>query len=274
MSNEVVLCILEGKKPDKAIFNQLKSIFFKDRNVDFFYIGISIYGLYNKILSYKSDIDIDFIDIFPIIKQIIVEQHNEKEFGEFGEFDDFLNLKQNNISEIFLFFDYDGQDKNNSIKNPETIDAMLEFFNNETEFGKLYINYPMVESYKHLIHDSVKVVDILPEEHYKTFVAKKENCIKTAEQPTKLNKNDWINLFLPHFKSTNHLFLDTFSLPQTYQETQQMSQLTIYQQQKQKYIEPNQQIMVLNSFAWFLLEYLGEKLFNEWQAIDNQEKSQ
>ncbi|STZ64046.1 Uncharacterised protein [Moraxella lacunata] len=267
MSNEVVLCILEGKKPDKAIFNQLKSIFFKDRNVDFFYIGISIYGLYNKILSYKNDID--FIDIFPIIKQIIVEQHNEKEFGEF---DEFLKLKQNNISEIFLFFDYDGQDKNNSIKNPETIDAMLEFFNNETEFGKLYINYPMVESYKHRIDNKIEVITINNNMHYKTFVA--SICDKKLEQIGKLNRNDWISLFLPHLKSTNHLFLNEFSLPQTYQDAQQISQLTIYQQQKQKYIEPNQQIMVLNSFAWFLLEYLGEKLFNEFQVIDNQEKSQ
>lgn len=267
MSKEIVLCILEGKKPDIAIFNQLKSIFFKDRDVEFFYIGISIYGLYNKILSYKNDINdigIDFIDIFPIIKQIITEQHNEKEFGGFGEF---LKLKQNNISEIFLFFDYDGQDKNNYIKNPNTIHEMLEFFNNETTYGKLYVNYPMVESYKHQISNKIEVVDIKNNTHYKTFVA--SICDKRLEQIGKIDRNDWLILFLSHLKSTNDLFHQEFKLPSHYSETQIMSQSSIYAKQKEKYIEPNKQIMVLSSFSWFLLEYLGEKLFNEWQAIDN-----
>lgn len=264
MSKEIVLCILEGKKPDKAIFNQLKSIFFKDRDVEFFYIGISIYGLYNKILSYKNDIGIDFIDIFPIIKQIITEQRNEKEFGGF---DEFLKLKQNNISEIFLFFDYDGQDKNNYIKNPNTIDKMLEFFNNETTYGKLYVNYPMVESYKHRISNKIEVVAIKNNTHYKTFVA--SICDKRLEQIGKIDRNDWLILFLSHLKSTNDLFHQEFKLPSHYSETQIMSQSSIYAKQKEKYIEPNKQIMVLSSFSWFLLEYLGEKLFNEWQAIND-----
>lgn len=260
-NKEVILCILEGKKPDMAIFHQLKSTFFKSRDVEFFYIGISIYGFYNRILKYKDDIG--FIDVFPIIKQIIIDQKNEKEFGKFKEF---LELKKNQISEIFLFFDYDGQDKMNLNKHPNTIDEMLKFFNNETEFGKLYINYPMAESYKHSINDKIEIFSINNEMHYKTFVSK--NCDKKLERISKLDKNDWLRLFLPHLKSTNYLFSKQFLLPNAYLETQKMSQLSIYQQQKQRYIQPNQEIMVLSSFSWFLLEYLGKPLFLEWQAMN------
>lgn len=259
-NKEVVLCILEGKKPDTAIFRQIKANFFKNKNIEFFYIGISIYDFYNRILEYKEDID--FINIFPIIKQVIIDQKREKEFSKFREF---LELKQNQISEIYLFFDYDGQDKDNSDKNPNTVEEMIEFFNNETDFGKLYVNYPMAESYKHPINNNVEIFAINSEIHYKTFVA--SNCDKTLEQMNKLDRDKWLRLFLPHLKSTNHLFSNQFVLPNTYLEAQKMSQLSIYQQQKQRYIQSNQEIMVLSSFSWFLLEYLGEKLFLEWQAI-------
>lgn len=261
-NKEVILCILEGKKPDMAIFHQIKSTFFKSRDVEFFYIGISIYDFYNRILKYKNDIG--FIDVFPIIKQIIIDQQKEKEFVKFKEF---LELKQNQISEIFLFFDYDGQDKDNSTKNPNTIDEMLDFFDNETVFGKLYVNYPMAESYKHRIDGNIEFFSINNEIHYKTFVA--SICDKKLEQISKLDRKDWLQVFLPHLKSTNHLFSNQFLLPNTYLETQKMSQLSIYHQQKQQYIQPNQKIMILSSFSWFLLEYLGEKLFLEWQEIDS-----
>lgn len=50
-------------------------------------------------------------------------------------------------TEIFLFFDYDFQESRLTLEeNNRHIGEMLEYFNDETENGKLYINYPMVES--------------------------------------------------------------------------------------------------------------------------------
>lgn len=57
-------------------------------------------------------------------------------------------LTRDDFSEVYLFFDYDGHQNNLSFENSETdvINEMLSNFDNETENGKLYISYPMVEA--------------------------------------------------------------------------------------------------------------------------------
>lgn len=51
------------------------------------------------------------------------------------------------FSAIYLIFDFDPHYQKYSDK---TILNILNFFSNETENGKLYINYPMVEAFYHL----------------------------------------------------------------------------------------------------------------------------
>lgn len=53
------------------------------------------------------------------------------------------------FSQIFLFFDYDFQNRLGTQKVNGILDEMLDFFSDETENGKLYINYPMIESLKY-----------------------------------------------------------------------------------------------------------------------------
>ncbi len=57
------------------------------------------------------------------------------------------NISKDQIAEIYLFFDYDKHASNSS---DEKIKKMLEVFDNETEKGKLYISYPMIEAIKHI----------------------------------------------------------------------------------------------------------------------------
>lgn len=260
MDNEdVVLLITEGEKLDKRILNQVQSLFLPNQKVKIFPICLNIYNLYSKMIE-SDDFGTEFIDVFSVIQAIAKEQtaSNNPEL---------LALKRNQISEIFLFFDYDGHDTLAPIYQT-CIENMFELFNDETENGKLYINYPMVESYKHPIQDNIEVIDIFTDIHYKTHVAL--ICDKKIENIGKLKeKNDWLNIFNPHIKSSNHLFVQEFLFPQNYSETLKMSQREIYKRQKEQYIHPENKIMVLSSFSWFLLEYLGEKLFLEWQTLAN-----
>lgn len=53
------------------------------------------------------------------------------------------------FSQVFLFFDYDFQNRIGTQKVNNILDEMLDFFDDETENGKLYINYPMIESLKY-----------------------------------------------------------------------------------------------------------------------------
>ena len=259
VNQDIVLLITEGEKLDIRILNQVKKSFLPNQNIKIFPICLNIYTLYQK-MSRHDDFGTEFIDVFSIIKEIIKEQESSNN-------EEFFALKRNQISEVFLFFDYDGHDTLVE-RYPHCIEEMLELFDDETGNGKLYINYPMVESYKHPIDNRIEILDIFPEIHYKEFVA--SICDKKFENVNKLNKTDWLTLFLPHLKSTNDLFCKEFSLPKHYVDTQTMTQISIYQKQKEQYVNPDRKIMVLSSFSWFLLEYLGENLFLEWQSVNSE----
>ena len=58
-----------------------------------------------------------------------------------------IGLSRDDFSEVYLFFDYDAHQTNlgKTVKE-DVIHQMLESFDNETENGKLYISYPMVEA--------------------------------------------------------------------------------------------------------------------------------
>ena len=58
-----------------------------------------------------------------------------------------MNLNGKAFSDIYLVFDYERQYSNFSDIG---LEHMMSFFNNSTENGLLFINYPMVESYKHI----------------------------------------------------------------------------------------------------------------------------
>ena len=68
------------------------------------------------------------------------------------------NADDETFQEIYLIFDYDGHvpmplyddDSGNRIDGDKAIMDMLQYFNDETNYGKLFINYPMVESVKYL----------------------------------------------------------------------------------------------------------------------------
>ena len=56
-------------------------------------------------------------------------------------------LSREDFSEVFLFFDYDAHQTNlGNADGQDALKQMLESFDNETENGKLYVSYPMVEA--------------------------------------------------------------------------------------------------------------------------------
>ena len=129
------LLIVEGEREKDELFNLIFQCFPEldiDIN-DIWIYGTNIYKLYNNIEEYygedwiEQDIDLPLI----ISRKEKMEQVRYKV--------DFNN--------IILVFDYERQDPNFSEKN---IEEMQNYFKDSTDIGKLYLNYPMLESYKHL----------------------------------------------------------------------------------------------------------------------------
>lgn len=128
------LLIVEGNHEKNKLFQLIFKIFPEiDISIDDVWIyGTNIYILYNDIVKeygdewYEDDVDLAFV------------------VGKKKNHSTILNKKD--FTNIFLIFDYEHHDPNFS--EPK-INHMQQYFSDSTDIGKLYINYPMIESYEH-----------------------------------------------------------------------------------------------------------------------------
>ena len=134
-----ILFITEGKKPDKNLVKSVcnfQSNFFSHKiDYEIVVFSTNIYSLYEKLKENQYEQTVEHIC--------------ELSDGEF-------EYTSEDFSLIYLFFDLDAQhykkDKNLE-KIYNKIEEMLNLFNAETENGKLFLSYPMVEA-NNYFHES------------------------------------------------------------------------------------------------------------------------
>ena len=233
MSNYILL-IFEGQKTEKQIFESLNQYFLNEKENTILLSAYCshIYSLYHTI---ENDSD---LDLFVLLKQ---RTANQKILSD---------ISRDEVAEIYLFFDYDGHDPT---ATDEKLTEMLTHFNEETENGKLYISYPMVESLKHLRQDSPfenTVVDIHNQSSYKQFAS--ENCDQDYVSFKNIEPSCWKIMLSEHCKKLNHLMTEQFELP-----SELTSQIDEFNMQKQKHITPNNQVAVISAFPIFIADYYG-----------------
>ena len=132
-----ILILTEGKDPDKKLIEHIVKEFQIKGEVIWAKIG-TIYAFYKDIKE-KYDENMDVI-------RYIKYKYSDKISKEF---------KASEISYVYLFFDYDLHSKlNEEYENIEKIYERINeiseinsFFENETENGKLYLSFPMIEAY-------------------------------------------------------------------------------------------------------------------------------
>lgn len=125
--------IVEGEAREPLIIDNISKVFFAHGNFKIITLpaGQNIYMLWKKLK--EDDFDTDIIEV-------LREEHEELE-------EQLAGLSRDDFSEVYLFFDYDGHQNNLAEDDDENVlDQMLISFDNETENGKLYISYPMVEA--------------------------------------------------------------------------------------------------------------------------------
>lgn len=130
----------------------------------------------------------------------------------------------------------------------------------ETELGKLYISYPMIESIKEI---SIKDRD------YKTLYLSLEECgnykqtvggISDYSDFRYITREMWHIACEASRKRASLIVL--FRMVCTYEEfINKLSQERIYEAQKNNFIRMNKMIGVLNAVPLFLIEYYGEGLW-------------
>lgn len=139
MNKENILFIVEGESREMDIVNNISNVFFKRTQVRIIPIpaGKNIYMLWKQLQI--DDFETDIIELLKETEEIDTSNINDMERDDF--------------SEVYLFFDYDGHQNNlpNGEMGGDVLEMMLKTFDNETENGKLYISYPMVEALRDMV---------------------------------------------------------------------------------------------------------------------------
>ena len=255
------LFVFEGKKTEPYIFDTLFRLFFanaEDKVVCSY--DNNIYELYNAMekLDWEAD-------IVRLIKEKNVER-GDHSLDAYERVSDF--------SEVYLMFDCDFHHHWFPLDElTDKLAKMLERFDNETENGKLFVSYPMVEALRY----TKQMVDA----DYKDYVCKREDCsrfktmaaefsrgvypnwdficLKANESPneermTKL-KSNWTLANEQNVKKANWLCHDEDEVPESATDVEQKD---IFTAQKDKYIETDHpQVSILSGISLFLYDYFG-----------------
>jgi hypothetical protein len=231
-----ILFIFEGEKTERAIIQSLEKHIINNNTIFKCAFAADLYQFFREI---ESDTD---LDTFSLIKERNAENY-----------DILKDYSKVDFAEIYLFFDYDAhsslasdQDRfGNPVKpGDEKLKDMLTLFDNETDKGKLYISYPMVESLRHIISYStffgLTVKCKRDNCNYKNSCDDKDTCITephyknlvasvSIPQLCNINgytKETWKQLIAAHLSKMNYLVNSEYIYPQKTE-----SQLTIFAKQ-------------------------------------------
>lgn len=253
MSVAKVLIILEGEQPEGNTLARLQRAFpeelsdLSEELVTIVYTS-NVYALYDALKDGEGFLD-------------IVEELKER----FPNNESLQRVNREEVSQIFLFFDLDihGKSLGDSCTH---LSELLEFFDNETENGKLFLSYPMVESINicdaatGLMSEDRKLfkIDDCKDDGFKKFAMALNRDSKTICRAN--SRENWIGICEANYKKAQWLMtLESDGLDVALKK---MSQPSIFDSQKSLMLGENA-VATLSAFPFFLLEYLGaEKTVN------------
>lgn len=250
---EVILFVFEGEKTERTIFNCLGMNFFsgKKRAVVAAY-GTVIYDLWRRLKNAEAD---EELDSFQIIREKV--QSNPSTYNDKLE-----GLDVDNISEIYLFFDYDGH---TDLASHEDLRDIISFFDDEHDQGRVYISYPMVEAIRHVSsRDNFKTLKVVSSPAYK----------KESLQGGRLDNfgqykaGHW-DCIISHNYLKAAFLIDGKDAYPVYSEAINYSQKRIFDHQVDSCLE-GCDVYVYSAWPFFIVEFFGEKKYPaSLVAVDN-----
>lgn len=252
----MILFVFEGERREPMLFKSIEHLFFPSSHENIVCsFGNNIYELYRQMQALG-----DGADITGVLKEnaAISEDYDMSDF-----------------SDVFLFFDLDIHNENQPPQvSIAQISEMLSYFDNETETGKLFINYPMIESIYHTgkLPDndywkySVAISDCseykriardFPPYSNLDHLCVTERNLKRDDMVRRIRMN-WIHLVGMNIQKANLLCVGKHELPA---KKEDINQYDIFSAQCRDYIRSHREISVLNAFPLFLYEYFKPEVF-------------
>lgn len=252
----MILFVFEGAKREPDLFRAIETLFFQDKQNFVCSFGNNIYELYNELQSFEGDGD---------IVSILKERYQGQKDSPFTD-----DAKSSDFSEIYLIFDYDFQNKNLPLEVMNSqIEEMLDLFDDETDNGRLYINYPMVEA--------IRYTKTLPDSDYWTYVVSRKECTDSpfksiadsfsdyksldfltlstrraaTEKEIRSRLDNWRLLIVQNVSKANYICSGENEMPE---DKDAVSQNAIFDAQKE-YLISSESVSILSAFPLFLFDY-------------------
>lgn len=241
-----ILFICEGSHTEKKFCKLIIEKYFiqNERKKEYVAFGTNIYGLYDEL---SKDYGLDIVEL-------IKEKAKKK-----NDMVNYSKLNSGGFSEIYLIFDFDPQAPQ---YDENKIKRMVKYFDNETENGKLYINYPMMESLKNF--------KSIPDLDYNNYVINKNMCSSYKEYVSKISCinhfNDITNDILKVIIKQNLLKYEKISGNvinnyDSYREFFSQEKLLSLQLSNFKALD---KIYIINTSVFFGIDYFGNSKYEEY----------
>ena len=244
-----ILIIVEGAKTEPAFFNRLLGVF--DQNFEIYCFGTNIYTLYKRMKEIEFNGD---------LKSVLIELHPEQR-----------ELLSKKFAYTYLVFDCDvHHPKKEDLRCIEEIIAdnfsklreMAEYFVDETDpsVGKLYINYPMMESYRDcddFFDENYKstMVSLPAILSYKKDVGKRKLSRVRVDSYT---EKQFSLLVLQNIYKLNVILTDTWS-KLSYEEYLTQSSAKRILLAEQDIAKRSKMLSVINTSIFILSDYFGNR---------------
>ena len=251
--NRKILVIVEGERKELNLVGRLRELFMP-QNISIASYGTSLYKLYDNLVD-CSDCNFEDLDLLLVLKE------HEPVVEKKAVFDE-------KYTDILLIFDFDPQDNKFDVAK---IRKLMDYFNDSTENGKLYINYPMLESFYHLKN----IKDVIVDESFKdtkfTLKELQEHQYKkrvvdegTDLDISRMSKEQVENIMYQQVCKSNYILDGNYKVLEDYS---QEKMLMLLDKQNNLLIHEGE-AYVLNTCSFFVLEFYPSnvdfmKNFNE-----------
>ena len=246
------LIVVEGEHLEPCFFEQIKKAF--GLSLDIYCLNCNIYRLYNKMKRIGFNAN---------LKDILLGFHDTMDVRE---------LLSQDFAYTYLIFDFDPHhtEKDEKSISLETIVAnniakikeMAKYFIDETDptIGKLYINYPMMESFKDCdsFNDEnylTRMVSLDDIKRYKLIVGQRKMANKRVDT---YGISDFSKLARQNVKKLEKLCLSTTSSI-TYSDYIREAQQSNILLHEIEFVRNLKVVSVLNTSAFFAIDYYGNR---------------
>lgn len=239
---ERTLFVFEGERVEKLYFKSLERAFFSDEKGRLLAtFQNDLYELYEQV---ATD---DDLDIFELVKELNPSADKDECIK---------SLRRDQIGQIYLFFDLEPCDQ--KFEGARLID-MLRHFNNETEHGKLFISYPMIEAIRDIDDideylDRVVAISDCRGKFYKKHSV--ERGSRVYQDAKKIDKQGWQFLIKANLRKANLLTTGNVTL----ELVSDQASLAMAQLNDGSLRDP---LPVLSAYPIFLADYFGLDILQE-----------